>query len=206
MVMQSGYDPSQRGVFQEPTHQTAVNYTSGQQTEGVTNIFVDKSQHTTNYVFIQPTGDLPEQFQKYLSPTGGVHIRTAQIAEKMCAVLGEMKSVLEDPASLEEKIAQLLVCLGEVEDEDSQRESHFQDFVCLLRMILSTIEVEEVNEEIVSCLTGAVTGLCETVTEQKLREFRERFRRSGLDLLRPLKTPVDVKSILQDIFPDENPA
>lgn len=207
MVMQREYDGSERGFLEKRTQHPAADYTLGEQTEGApTQVFVDKSQHTTNYVTINVTGTLPEEFQTHSPPTGGVHIDTAKRVEEMHRLFEDMKSTLDDPASFEERIGRLLTCLGEIEDRGSGREGYFLDLICLLRMILSTIEAEEMNEEIVSSLTDVVTGLRETVTEQSLRGSREKLRLSGLDLLRPFKTRVDVRSILQEMFPDEDSA
>ena len=207
MVMQKEYTPSERGLFEEPTHNPGTDYTSGQRTEGApTQILVDKSQHITNYVLIGATGTIPDQFQTHTSPTGGVYVDTEKRVEEMQSLLREMRSTLDDPASFEERTARFVACLGEMEEEGSKREIHFRDLTYFLRMTFSSIEANEMTGEMISSLTEVVTALRETVTAETLRQCRHKLRSAGLDLLRPFKTSIDLKGILREMFPDENPA
>ncbi|GAH53506.1 unnamed protein product, partial [marine sediment metagenome] len=131
------------------------------------------------------------------------YIVESEVSKGMCAVLDEIGEVLDDPLVFEQKLGKFLGLVEELDKRKTQREIYFSDLLLMLKMALSSVECVEFTEAHVSALKGAVASLSQKVTPETLKTLRKEFRDSGLDILKPFKSKLDMKSILKEIYSDE---
>jgi len=186
-------------------HRGHEDYSVAEET-GVTpvKIVVDKSQYITNYTLnINVTGQEVPRLETG-SEIGRVsYIVESEVSKGMCAVLDEIGEVLDDPPLFEQRLGKFLALVGELDKRKTQREIYFSDLLLMLKMVLSSVECLEFTEAHVSALKGAVASLSQKVTPETLKKLRKEFRDSGLDILKPFKSKLDMNSILKEIYSDE---
>jgi len=179
-------------------------YDPGQKTAAMpTQIFIDKSQHTTNYININVTGQQSPELDIGHATARLTYIRESEISKKLLGVLDEIELSQEDPAVFEQELAKFLSALEELETRKPEREVCFSDLLSMLQMALVNVECYEMSKVAISVLKEAVKCLPHKITQETLQTFRNRFRKNGIDLLKPFKTNFDPKSILQEMYPDE---
>lgn len=186
-------------------HRGHEDYSVGEET-GVTpvKIVIDKSQHITNYTLnINVTGQEVPGLETGSEIGRVIYIVESEVSKGMCAVLDEIGEVLDDPPVFEQKLGKFLGLFGELDKRKTQREIYFSDLLLMLKMALSSVECVEFTETHVSTLKGAVASLSQKVTPETLKTLRKEFRDSGLDILKPFKSKLDMKSILKEIYSDE---
>lgn len=186
-------------------HLEHEDYIVGEET-GVTpvKIVIDKSQHITNYTFnIDFTGQEVIGFENVSEIRRVSYIVESEVSKRMCDVLDEIGEVLDDPPVFEQKLGKFLGLVRELDKRKTQREIYFSDLLLMLKMALSSVECVEFTEAKLSALRGAVDSLSQKVSPETLKTLRKEFRDSGLDILKPFKSELDIKSILEEIYSNE---
>ncbi len=169
-----------------------------------TNIFVDKSQNTTNYtVNINVTGEQVKKFDTKSGPAMKTYIFESEVSKKLLNVLDEIEEVLDDPLNFEQQLSKFLFLLEEFNERRIEREVYFSDLLSMLHMGLVNIECNELNKDSISTLKDAVSTLVRKITEENLKELRSRLRNSGIDFLKPFNSDVNIKNILTEMYRDE---
>ncbi len=181
------------------------DYVSSQKTGAPqTNIFVDKSQNTTNYtVNINVTEEQVKKFDTKSGPSMKTYIFESEVSKKLLNVLDEIEEVLDDPLNFEQQLSKFLCLLEELNERRIEREVYFSDLLSMLRMGLVNIECNDLNKESISILKDAVRSLVRKITEEKLKELRGHLRNNGIDILKPFNSDIDIKNILTEMFRDE---
>lgn len=204
MVMQRT-DYGEKPLYEQKERSKIPNYDVGEGADvKESNIYVDKSQHITNYTInFNITGqNLPEiaSSSELRKPT---YILEADVVDKLLTVLSDIEEVLDDAGAFEQKISSFLSILDEFENRKGKREIYFSDLLLILKMALAKIECNELSESGISVLRETISCLAKEVTEQKLKDLRGRLRECGIDLLKPFKSDLNVKAVLKEIYPDE---
>ena len=181
------------------------DYESSQNTGAPqTNIFIDKSQKTTNYtVNISVTGEQVEKLDTKLGPAMKTYIFESEVSKKLLNVLDEIEEVLDDPLNFEQQLSKFLCLLEELNERRIEREVYFSDLLSMLHMSLVNIECNDLNKDSISTLKDAVSTLVRKITEEKVKELRNRLRNSGVDVLKPFNSDVNIKNILTEMYRDE---
>ena len=184
------------------------DYSAGQETgAGKQNIYIDKSQHITNYnVSINVTGDNVANFETGVSGALPTYILESELSNKLVVVLDEIEDLLEAPAAFEQKLSIFLSMLDTLYERRMEREVYFSDLLSILRMALVNIECGELYRSGITALKEVVSSLAHKITEQKVRELRIALREGGIDILKPLKSNVDTRTVLREIYGDETTA
>ncbi len=197
-------DPHQ-SLYEKPDRIKNSDYEISEETDvRADKVYIDKSQHITQYTYnIHMTGQKLPDINCSSGLANPTFIVETELVCKLFTVLNEIGEVLGDVGAFEQKLSSFLSLLDEFEERKGQREIYFSDLLGILKMALVKIECNELTEKGISALREAVSCLGQKVTEQKLKELRGRFRNGGIDLLKPFKSQVDVKSILKEIYPDE---
>ena len=181
------------------------DYVSSQKTGAPqTNIFVDKSQKTTNYTLnINVTGEQANKFDTKSGSAMKTYIFESEVSKKLLNVLDEIEEVLDDPLNFEQQLSKFLCLLEELNERLIEREVYFSDLLSMLHMGLVNIECNELNKVSISTLKDAVSTLVRKITEEKVKELRSRLRNSGIDVLKPFNSDVNIKNILTEMYRDE---
>jgi len=181
------------------------DYVSSQKTGAPqTNIFVDKSQNTTNYtVNINVTEEQVKKFDTKSGPAMKTYIFESEVSKKLLNVLDEIEEVLDDPLNFEQQLSKFLCLLEEFNERRIEREVYFSDLLSMLHMGLVNIECNLLNKDSISTLKDAVSTLVRKITEEKVKELRSRLRNSGIDVLKPFNSDVNIKNILTEMYRDE---
>ena len=184
------------------------DYSAGQETgAGKQNIYIDQSQHITIYtVSINVTGDNVANFETGVSGALPTYILESELSNKLVVVLDEIEDLLEAPAAFEQKLSIFLSMLDTLYERRMEREVYFSDLLSILRMALVNIECGELYRSGITALKEVVSSLAHKITEQKVRELRIALREGGIDILKPLKSNVDTRTVLREIYGDETTA
>jgi len=205
MVRRENDSGSYQPLYEDLGRIESLGYEAGEET-GVKadNVYIDKSQHVNQYTInINVTGQKLPDMDSGSGLTKPMFIVETELATKLFTVLNEIEEVLNDAGAFEQKLSSFLNLLDGFEIRKRQREIYFSDLLGILKMALVKVEYKEMNEKGISALREAVGCLGREITEQKLKELRGRLREGGIDLLKPFKSKVDIKSILKEIYPDE---
>ena len=131
------------------------------------------------------------------------YIFESEVSKKLLNVLDEIEEVLDDPLNFEQQLSKFLCLLEELNERRIEREVYFSDLLSMLHMGLVNIECNELNKDSISTLKDAVSSLVRKITEEKVKELRSRFRNSGIDVLKPFNSDVNIKNILTEMYRDE---
>jgi len=198
-------DPRQDRLLYNAPEEKYVDYDAGQETGAVKqNIYVDKSQHITNYtVNINVTGDSITKYDTRTELAMSTYVVESELSNKLLALLDEIEDLLEEPAAFEQKLSLFLSLLDELGERRMNREVYFSDLLSMIRMGLIKIECNELDKKGIAALREAVSSLTHKVTEKKIQDLRNILRKNGIDILKPFKLEIDTKSVLKDIYGDE---
>lgn len=157
-----------------------------------------KTIPSTFKTFSDPTID-----KDLIEATTKDYIIESRISQRMVKVLEEMEEALDDPPSFEAELSNFLTLLEDLYQREDQREVYFSDLLSMLRMSLLSIECDDLTKEGIGAIREALSYLSHEVTENQLKELRQKFRENAVDILRPFKCNVDIKSVLREMYPDE---
>jgi hypothetical protein len=195
------------GPLYNITEEHSADYNLAQETGRIpAQIFIeDKRQYIniTNYHITNLTGQEPPGLNTTSTVTEPTYILESQMSHALLGILREMEEALDDPASFEQKLSKFLSLLNEFDKRKTVREIHFSDLLSMLRMAMVKIECNDLTKSGVSVFADAVNSLSHKVTQDTLRTVRNNLRQNGIDLLKPFKTTLDAKSILEEIYPNE---
>lgn len=201
-------DPSEgRATYSIPGEDYG-DYATAQETGiGEPKVFIDNSQHITNYtVNVNLTGDKATDFQRGSGATMPTYVLESDFSNKLLGLLDEIEDLSDAPAAFEQKLSTFLSVLDKLDERRMEREVYFSDLVSMLRMSLVSVECVELSSDGIAALREAVGSLARRITEQRFRELRNALRESGVDILKPFKSELDTKSVLREIFGDETTA
>jgi hypothetical protein len=204
MLSQSDGLREERRIYDIPSKEYG-DYDTGQETgAGQPQIFVDKSQHITNYtVNINVTGANAADFATAARLTTPTYVMESELSNKLTRVLDEIEDILGIPEAFEQKLSAFLSMLDKLYERRLEREVYFSDLLSLLHMGLVNIECGDLKRDGVAALRDAVSSLPHRITEERVRELRKAFRDSGIAALKPLTSHVDTASIMREIYGDE---
>jgi hypothetical protein len=129
-----------------------------------------------------------------------VFTKEATTAKLLLELLLEMGKNLNEPLGFEQARAAFLSTLRDLEERKQTRELYFTDLVIMIDVGLSYTDSSGLTEESIGVLREAVTGLPRKLTAEDLKYFRKRFREASIDILRPLRAPVDVAQLIKELF------
>lgn len=161
---------------------------------------------------LEDSKTIPSTFKPFGAPTKDKdlieastedYIIESRISQRMVKVLEDMEDVLDDPPSFEAALSNFLKLLEDLYQREEQREVYFSDLLSMLRMSLLSIECDDLTKEGIGAIREALSYLSHEVTESQLKELRQKFRENAVDILRPFKCNVDIKSVLREMYPDE---
>lgn len=197
-------DLNTRAVSYRVTEEDIPVYEPGQET-GATpaQIFVDKSQHVTNYIVnINATGEKSPELDT-LPAMERTYIFESEIAKVLSGILDEIEDDLDDPTSFELKLSKFLSVLDQLHAIKAKREIHFSDLLAMLQMATVAIESNELKQSSISVLKEVVTSLTRKVNQETIKGLRHKLRENGINLLQPFRVDLDIRSTMSEIYPDE---
>ena len=127
----------------------------------------------------------------------------SRISENLLEVLAEMDHALDDPPAFEAALSTFLNMLEDLYEREDQREVCFSDLLSMLRMALSCVECNELTKAGIGAIREAISYIGREITANQLEVLRQKFRDNAVDILRPFKCNVDIKSVLREMYPDE---
>jgi len=204
-MVRQNYKLTDRGALYDTGAPDYAHYEQALETGSVpSQIFVDKSQHVTNYVFnINVTGDVGQSPEPGLGVTEPIYMLEADVTKTLVAALGEIEEALDDPASFEQRLAEVLALLEKLDERKPKREVYFTDLLSMLRMALVNIECGELTTTGLAVLKEGANALAVQVTAERLQALRSRFRSSGIDILKPFQAVLDMKEVMGEMYPNE---
>lgn len=168
------------------------------------NIYFDKSQQITNYIVnLNVTGQGSLEWQTPSVGTSISYIIESEISQKLIEVLAEIEEALDDPALFEGVLSKFLCLFEELFKREDEREIYFSDLLSILKMGLLNIECNDLSQGGIGVIREALVCLGRELTQQKLEELRNKLRENGIDILRPFKCNINIKSVLREMYPDE---
>jgi len=174
--------------------------------------YTEINQLKNNPKLLEDSKTIPSTFDTFSAPTIDKdlieattkdYIIESRISQRMVEVLEEMEEALDAPPSFEAALSNFLTLLEDLYQREEQREVYFSDLLSMLRMALLSIECDDLTKEGIGAIREALSYLSHEVTESQLKELRQKFRENAVDILRPFKCNVDIKSVLREMYPDE---
>ncbi len=170
-------------------------------------VLIDNRQYIKNYnINLTVAGEATDSLQALASSDQGVYTREADICERIDEGLGAMIDSLDDPCDFEQRLAQVLSLLDSLHSRIPARETGFSDLHALLRLALTCLECEDTTKDGIAVLKEASKALTHEVSSEILAELRGKFRQNGIDVLKPLKSEIDMQQVMGEIFPNETTA
>lgn len=198
------YESSERGVRYQPIEEQSFDYTTGQQT-GITGhtIVVDKRKYITNYINLTVTGEQSELLHTITSEEQAIYTNEARLCQDIDRELEGMLENIDDPCIFEQKLGNVLCKLDDLGDQITSREVGFSDLHGMLKLGLASLECSDVTKEGIAAIRNAIKCLSHKVTGKTLQNIRAILRENSIDILKPLKSDINVNAIMKEIFPNE---
>jgi len=118
----------------------------------------------------------------------------------LIALLDDMKEVLDDPAEFEQARAAFLGELRTMEGRKHARELYFADLLTMIDIGVAYADGSHLNQDSFTVFKEAVRSISQEVTASDLKELRQRFRETGINILKPLIPTDDVKELFKEVF------
>lgn len=157
-----------------------------------------KTIPSTFKTFSDPTID-----KDFIEATNKDYTIESRLSQRMIEVLEDMEEALDAPPCFEAALSNFLTLLEDLYKREDQREVYFSDLLSMLRNALLSIECDDLTKGGIGAIREALSYLDHEVTESQLKELRQKFRENAVDILRPFKCNIDIKSVLREMYPDE---
>lgn len=161
---------------------------------------------------LEDSKTIPSTFKTFSAPTidkdfieakSKDYIIECRISQRMVEVLEDMEEALDAPPFFEAALSKFLTLLEDLYKREDQREVYFSDLLSMLRIALLSIECDDLTKGGIGAIREALSYLGHEVTESQLKELRQKLRENAVDILRPFKCNIDIKSVLREMYPDE---
>lgn len=201
------YELSKRKVRYQPIEDPSLEYTTGQQTGIPSSIVIDKREYVTNYTFnLTMMSEQSESLDTLISEKQATYTHEDRVCKDITQELESMRENIDDPSIFEQKLGNVLCLLDAIGDKIPNREIGYSDLHGMLRIVLASLECSDVTKEGIFSIENATKCLAHKVTGKTLQDIRTNFRGNSIDILKPLKSDINVKAILKEIFPNETTA
>lgn len=127
-------------------------------------------------------------------------VRFASELEGILANVRLMEKTRDEPVEFEQARATFLSQVRCLEAQKQTREPYFADLLTMIDIGITYADESELTEESFAVLRDAVQCISNKITSDTLQELRKRFRNSGINILKPLDTQVNMGELLKEIF------